>query len=350
MKYAIICDKIVIEVIILIKKLTKMLVRDYDYELSDYTILQPNILRSKIYKPFLIIFALITIVFLLEVFGVIDINFNFILYFFAFAIFCAYPIANNKIYAKEVLIVTPELFIQRVGSKEFKLVEFDSITSFDFSEQEILIGQEEVELKLDLKAYEDHIAIVVEILESKGKTFDKEKDFMIRPVEIVCNGETIYVKDLKLKATKEEELTYKLSKKYDYVTPGYLGQILPKNAIIYDSFVKDGDLYLELNQLEVNGEHPENTTFGPIIVVNCVIVFENVKLKELAKREENTRKFPFADLELSLDVLTSELDKGVISEWRYSGKKATFVFAVGVGAVKATFDYKEVIVAWQKEK
>ena len=334
----------------MIKKLTKMLLRDNDYTLETYTILQPTIKRSKIIKPFLILFAVLTVLFALDVSGTLVIGFNFILYFLSFLLFVAYPLSTINDYAKEVLIVTPELFIQRVSGKDFKTIVIDEINKFNFDEESIQLTSGETLLELGLKKYEHHIAIIIEVLESKGKTFDKEKDFMVRPVIIVCDGETVTVKDQKVKATNTEKITYKLASKYSVVTPGFLDQVLPRNSIIYKAYIENKDLYLELNQLEINGEHPENTTFGPIKVINCVMIFENIELHSMAKRQENTRAFKYKELTPSLELLLEEIKTGVISEWRFKKTNADIIYAVGIGSVKTNMSYTGVIVAWEKQK
>lgn len=334
----------------MINKLVKMLLKKYDYELNTYTVLHPELPANKLIKPFFAIFGVITVVFVLDVVGVLNIDFNFILYFLAFVLFVAFPLSRQKDYKGEVIIVTPELLIQRVSSKKFVVIEIDKIKKFKATEIDFTVSIDDQEIRVGYEKYMSSIESLVDILEAKGKTFDKEKDYMKRPITIVVNGSTIEIVEHDEDETEEEKLTHELHKEYSVLTPGFLSDILPRDSIIYKAFVKDGNLYLELSRFEVNPGHPENTTFDPITISDGVLIFLNPDVEELLRRTENDRKASYIALDPEIDIMVEDLKDGIISEWRFKKGKADFVFAIGVGAMKTTIKYDQIIVGWNKQK
>lgn len=332
------------------KKLTKMLKKEKKYTLDTYTILVPKLKKNRIVLPFLILFFAVTIVFILDTMGVVDLELNFILYFIAFMLFVAFPLSTIKEYRKEILIVTPELLIRRSDSKVYEIVDIDNITSFMANDEMIVVSDRRDSLEIGLVKYERYIPILVEILESKGKTFDKGSDFMLRPIEIICDGQTIKVQDIKEDETNVERITRKLTSRYNYVTPGFISQIVPKNSVVQKAYVKGNDLYLEVNHLEINGEHPDNTSFGAIQVLSGVMVFLDVNMTHLSKKAGNERNIPYNDIDISLDYFISQLERSVVFEWKFNNQQADLIFTVGVGKIKTAIEFEEIVVGWVKEK
>jgi len=318
--------------------------------LEDHFIIYPRLKKNKYLKPSLIIFAVVTLFYILTLSPLLDIDFNFILYFIIFVFLVAFPLSKVTDYKKEVLIITPELLIQRVEKNKFSVVSFDMIDKFEFEEDQLVIHQKDEKIIIGISKYESNVTGIIDILEAKGKTFDKKKEFMIRPVNIIVTSSSFRIEEIEVPITETETLTSTLMKKYPYITPGFIEDIIPKNAIIYKAYSKKRDLYIELSHLEVKSEHPENTTFDSIEVTDCIFVFEDFKISDDSLKNDNERSTPYVDISASETKFKQDIKDGVISEWKYSKDKIDFTFAVGIKSLKATISYKDVMVGWKQEK
>lgn len=333
----------------MIKRLTKLLEKQYDYILNEYKVSESIKKPNKFLKPGLILFAVSAVLYGLQLAGVIEFM-NFILFFVSFILFVAFPLSKRQGYQKEALIFTPKYLIKRISRKEFTVISYNKITSFSHSENAIILKENGTVLELELTKYPNDLEILIDILEAKGKTFDKEKDYMVRPIEIIISDGVIKIEDLKLKETNTETITKSLFEKYNSLTPGFIREIIPKNAILYEVEVKGKDLYLTMSHFDVNGGHPENTSFNSISVEDCIMIFENYKVKEFLKRDSNEKGTKYDVVEITEENVISYLKKAVVHEWKFNANTATFIFVVGVGSVKIEFDFTEVIIGWNKVK
>lgn len=335
----------------MIKKITKYLHKKVNYELDVYLVFKPERKISKYRLISYILFLLITGLFIFDLIYEPVPYLNPITYFFAFFFLFAVPIATKTDkYRHECIIITPDLIIQRKTRKEFSVVFFNSINKLKHSHEYITIVEKEEEVELDLVEYAEILPSLIEVLEAKGKTFDKERAFMKRPVNILIENGKIYLEDIKQEETRLEKLTYSLSESYSAITPGYLDQILPRNAIIHDVYFENDDLYLGCSHFEIRENHPENITFGHIQVLDGVLVFMDAKVKTLTRKAGQERQIKFEPIEISQSNVIEQLENGVISEWKFKKNEADLIIASGIGKVRLTIDFSECLVGWKKEK
>ncbi len=53
-------------------------------------------------------------------------------------------------------------------------------------------------------------------------------------------------------------------------------------------------------------------------------------------------------IEPSIDNLTAQIEKAVISDWKYLKGTIELQFSVGIDIIRTSFDYKEVIIGWNE--
>jgi hypothetical protein len=327
-----------------------MLLRDYNYELQSYKLVKADVSRKTVFQVLFIIFGLISIVFLLDVTGIIDLGFNFILYFISFIFFVAFPLGLQKEYLKEFLLITPDYMIQRADAQDFRIVKFDEISKFEHTDMSIILYQQDMVMELFTKKYVNDIPMIIDILEAKGKTFDKKKDFMIRPITVIIEDGVISIKDVKQKKTKTDKLMGDFTKKYDFISPGFLQQIIPKNGIVKNIEYNKKDMFIYLSHFTVHEGHPENSAFGAVEVEDCIMIFEDFKLNTMFKRPTNDRSSKYVAVENDIEQFIKDVKSNVISEWKFNRSAVDFVFAVGVGSLKVNFNFTDVIIGWNIEK
>ena len=191
---------------------------------------------------------------------------------------------------------------------------------------------------------------IIDILEAKGKTFDSEKDYMIRPVEIHITDNKITLVELKTK-TDFDSLYEKCAPDYKMFTPGYVEEINFRNVnVSKPKILDDTNVLLKLDQFEVKDGHPENTKFDSIMGIDGVIVFHNVKVRQLILQDRHDEKIQDEVLANEVEVMIEYLKNATISEWKTGKNKIDFIFATGVHILKATLAYEHIIVGWNISK
>ncbi len=191
---------------------------------------------------------------------------------------------------------------------------------------------------------EDFLTIM-EILEAKGKTFDKSKDYMIRPINIIISDNEVRIVDVKIEESSTEKIVSENYKDYDMLTPGFIREIILMNSVIEDAYIKENDLYIKLSRIEVNPGHPENIMFKPQIATDCIIIFENVKILKIVKKEARGGSNELV-IKTTLENLVAEIENGVISDWKHLEKDIDLQISVGLFILRTSFEYSEVIIGW----
>jgi|LGOV01.1.fsa_nt_gb hypothetical protein len=335
----------------MIERLQKILTSKFDYQLEEYALYEIAYKKSKLLLILSAIFVLIFIFFILDATGVINTFMNFGIFAFLFLILIIIPFALKKGSKYDAIIVTPEFLIQRTSKTEFAIVKFDNITKFKINSEGINIKSSRAVILLGLDMFREEIDPIIDILEAKGKTFDSEKEYMIRPIEIKIEDNKIVIIDIEDTSKSETELLYaQCSVDYEMLTPGFINEIIFRNSMVESSCVSDQNLTIRLNRFEVKGGHPENTTFGNIDVEDCIVVFEAVKMKKLILQDSHKKDEPDLELELDVNLIIEHLENAMISHWRSSGKDIDLFFATGVLILQASFSFKEVIIGWNKQK
>lgn len=324
----------------MIERLEKLLLKNYNYSLDTYKVCYEDIRKSKVIVPSLALFVIITVLYF--AFSLFD----FIILGFAFFILVLIPLALKKGERYDVVLITPEMLIQQVTKNEVVAIAFDEIKKFGTDKTGVVIKDAKKSISLDPAILADDILVIIEILEAKGKTFDKTKDYMIRPIEIVIVNNEISFKEIEVEETSTERLVEQNYKDYEMLTPGFINDIILMNSVVEGSHKEDNNLYIKLSRFEVNPGHPENTRFDSQIANDCVMIFENVTVDSITKKA--TRGTKEEIIEPSIDNLITEIEKAVISDWKYLKGSIELQFSVGINIVRTTFDYKEVVIGWNK--
>jgi hypothetical protein len=227
-------------------------------------------------------------------------------------------------------------------------MDFDLITGFSHNDNAITLKRDESEFTISIEKYSECLEKLIDILEAKGKTFDKERTFMVRPVTISIKDDQIIIKDVKLALTNLEILSSKIAKNYPNVTPGFIEEIIPRNTSFDKVYYKGKDLYIECSHFEVRDGHPENVGFENMQVTDGIIVFTEFKVVTLSKRDVNERSQKFTNLKTYKKTVEEELTKAVVSEWRFQRKSGELILASGVGAVKIIFNFDDTLIGWKE--
>jgi len=334
----------------MIEKLQKLLKSKFDYDLQDYAIYEIKRKQSKLFIVCAIIFLVPLLLYILDVTDVFNNFMNMAILIFSFIVLVIVPLALRKGSKYEAIIVTPLHLIQRTAKQEFQIVEFDKVEKFALTKEGIKVKGKRGTILLGLDLFREEIDPIIDILEAKGKTFDKEKEFMIRPIEIRIEDNKIIIVDLDEVETKEDLIYQKFAKDYDMLTPGFIKEIIFRNSMVSDSYVEDDNLIVKLNSFEVKGGHPENTTFDSLTAEDCIVVFEGVNVKQNMLQDLNKKDEPDKVLPLDLSIIPDYLETAVISHWKVSKTCIDLYFATGVNILKLCIDYKEVLIGWNKTK
>ena len=270
--------------------------------------------------------------------------FDFVVLGFAFFILVLVPLALRKGETYEVLVLTPEMLIQQTTPTDVIAIAFDDIKKFGTDKNGVFVKDSKSTISLDPSVLADSILILIEILEAKGKTFDKSKDYMIRPIEIIIENDEIKIKDIEQEETLTEKLVSENYKDYSMLTPGFLTDIILMNSVVEDSHIENENLFINLNRFEVNPGHPENTLFESQMANDCIMIFENVVIESITKKE--SRGTEEEVIEPELNKLIAQIEKGVISDWKYSKNKIDLQFSVDLHIIRTSFTYEDVIIGW----
>lgn len=323
----------------MIEKIRKILLRKYNVKLETYKVLYEDIYRNKILVPAITLFLVSLVVYFTTS------AFDFIVLLFLFFMLVIVPLALRKEETYDIVIITPEYIIKQITKRKVIAIKFDNILKFGTSEKGIVIKDFENEISLDPSTLGEEILIVMDILEAKGKTFDKKKDYMIRPIEIqILDGE-VKIIDIKISESTTDEIVAQHFGVYEMLTPGFIEDIVLLNSIIEEAYCKDNNLYIKVGRIEVKQGHPENTLFESQIANDCILIFENANALSIVKKGvSGSEEEAISDL----DMFTKLLTKGVISDWKYRQNEIDLQIYVEQYIVIVSLEYEEVIVGWNK--
>jgi len=332
------------------KKVPVYLEKVYDYKLKNHKILAPKVKINYFHIFSYVLFFGATLVFAYDLF-INNLEYvNFLTYYLAFFFLVAIPRSRSKHYRKEILIITPTELIQRVGKKEFVFLTFDDITYFNHFDDKIVLRQNKLEIKFDVKKYLSHLAVLIDILEAKGKTFDKQREYMIRKIKIVVEEDTVRIQDCEEEVSYIEELSKKVAKNYPNVTPGYMNEIVFEDTSIFKAYYRGKDLYLECNGFEVQYDHPENTGFDKITANDAIVVFINFHPIDMRIKTKKELEDQYVEMRPFKKTIIEKFDKGVILNLKKENNEIDITLHSGVDSVKVLFSFEDVLIGWNEEK
>lgn len=326
----------------MIKKLKKHLLKSFDYELESYALYKINKKRNPIIIIFHLLFIVATILFILEVFFDIENFITLALYIYLFFLFELVPIGWVKSKMKYAIIVTPRFLIQWNGGKNFTVMNYNNITGFKLNDDGISIKEHRHEIILSTFLYKEQVEPIVDILEAYGKTFDKTKVHLIRPISITIDNNVITIIDEDDLGEPNSDLFNEYVDQYPSLTPGYLNQLTFRNSIISNTLVKDENLIINIASLTVREDHPENTTFGQLNAKDCIVIFEhfNVTYTDVKGYDEFTSKDVY-------DLVRANSDSTTITRVELDQNKIRVVFSFGVQICTMIIEFEESYVGWK---
>lgn len=333
----------------MIEKLQDFMSSKFQYKLSDYAVYE-LVYKQSVFIPIaLSLFGVSFVGYILDAifgWGIITLGILLIL----FVLLVILPFALRKGNKFQAIIVTPEYLIQRNSRTEFVAIDFDEIESFAVTGNGIVIKDHKHTIILGLSLSREELDPIIDILEAKGKTFEPEKEYMIRPIEIHIKNNKITIEELE-EVTKLDSLYEEIAGDYRSLTPGFVNEIIFRNCnVVGTSILNDTNLLIKLDQFEVKDGHPENTKFDSVIAVDCIVVFQNVKVRQLLKQDNHKDDVLDEKLENNLKSLPKLLEKSNITQWKTGNNVIDFYFATGVYVLKVTLAYENIIIGWNELK
>ncbi len=328
--------------------LSSLLKTKFNYELEDYAIYEIQNGKNNIRLISIVLFVVTLLLYGLNVLEVFENFMSLVMVIGSFALFILIPFVFIKS-KYDAIIVTPKYIIQRVTKSDFVVIEFDAITGFKIADDGIIIRENSNKIVLCTNLFQEEVEPIIEILEAKGKTFDKKKDYMIRKIDIIIQDNKVSIEDIE-EVTESDKIYMEYHEDFPHLTPGFINEIMFRNSEVEDVLYSSGNVFLYLNTLEVKGGHPENTTFDNLKANDCIVVFEKMKFNKFYKENLNDKAKPKTDLSLDTEEASELLNNAVIHEWKNSDRKMRMSFASGVYMLHADFTYDEVVIGWKEAK
>lgn len=322
----------------------------YGYEVKEFAVYEYDYVKNKWIPFFLSLFGVIFILFILDLilgWGII----SWIVVVLVFILFVILPLSLLQGNRYRAIYVTADYLVEQIDRKEFQAVNFDDITSYHNTVDGIVIKDKLHSITLETSLHRDEIEGIIDILESKGKTFDPEKQFMVRPVEITFVNNKIVL--IEQEVHTDLDVVYDLfAEDYLMLTPGYVDEISFRNVNVDNLKIDEeyNNVSFRIDEFEVRDGHPENTTFGSIYALDGIVIFHQLEIVSLILKNEHDTTVKDVELPLEYEQLEKYLNKSNISEWRVGNGMIDFFFATGVYQLKARFKYKDIIIGWNKTK
>lgn len=332
-------------------RLKRFMNKKYDYQLSEYKVCTPKSGKFLYLMISLFLFFLVAIGWYLPRLGIIERYYGEVVAVYFFFALVVIPLALFEKDISDKMIITPKYIIKSFKNREFTAIEFDNINNFVLSEKDDLIIEDDDSRiifvnKIDI----EDTAKIVDILEAKGKTFDKEKEHLIRPILVTIVNNEITLQDLEVEETSTEKMVDKYYQEYPMLTPGFLLDVIFMNSVVEQTYKTDNNLVIKLNEIQVKEGHPENIGFDPIIAEDCIVIFEDVEIQKVLLKNTHDKSVLEESLPLELSSIYDHIEKGVIVNWQYRRSSIDLHFAIELGLLKASFKYAEVIIGWKSFK
>lgn len=330
----------------MIDQVKKIMSKKAKYNFDSYAIKDANVRRSYLI-PFLAVLVLAVVVgYFLQTLGIItEYYYGIEIVMFAFLFFILVPLAfkNNKKF--KFFVYTKQYLIKVKSKREIAFVKIDDIRSFSYKNDMIILKDGQQTLSLYVPYIKNELTTIIQILEAKGKTFDRNKTYMIRDVKLDFKDNNVIIYEIEAPETKTEKIMKLMFDEYNSLTPGFTDEINIINSYIDKSSFKGGDLYFRLSRIDVLDNHPENTSFQTLTAKHAVLVFVNPKIRSVVKREQEKKDL---ELEPSLKSVILNTHNGVVSGFSLQKNKVDFKVGVGVAITQMTIVIDDIIVGWKE--
>ncbi|MFK5883382.1 MAG: hypothetical protein QM489_03470 [Candidatus Izemoplasma sp.] len=328
------------------KKLIKILLKDFNYELNSFIIVK----RLKPYRKYM--FGLILIFFGASILYYLDISFvTELVLVVMFLLLFAIPLQLINSWTSNFYIVTEAFLIKHDTSWKYHVIDYDRVTNVVLKEERILsfkFGKKTYKIVFD--KYDKDLKFLITVFEAKG-FLKYDGEFLERPVEFEILDDQFKIIELDEIETPTQRLVGSLYDNYESVTPGYFKYIVFHNSIISEVAINDGNLSIKVNSVDVKVNHPENTTHEAIEAQDVIIVFEDVEAVECFQKPSNDRQTKNTLLSTEIEELPNVLLKAVISDSFVEDTDSQSIFRMISSQSTMTnttlIKYKSIIVGWK---
>jgi hypothetical protein len=317
--------------------------KNFDYDFKDYAVNKPPYTVGIPMILSISLFMVLTIIMMFEVFGSFNTFMNFPIFIFSLLVLVLVPLALRSTNRFYTIIITPRFIIERNGKREYTAINFTNITSFAVEKEGIVLRADKDKILLSVNLFKEEIDPIIDILEAKGKTFDPSKDFMIRPINIVIKNNKVIIKEQEDEEKIISELYDMHVKNYIALTPGFLDQLTFRNAVIENTEISEKNVSIKLGSITVREDHPENTSFGQMLAKDCIVLIENIVVKEVVI--EGYEDLGKTDL---IEMILASNDATTVTQVQYGENLVDLDLTVGVQACRIVFGYDHIFVGWKE--
>ena len=330
------------------KKLRKMLLKDYNYEIVNFIAVKKVFENLKYLLGMILIFILAVVLYILNIEFITG-----IVLLVLFLFFFAMPLHLINLSISDSYIVTEAYLIRHDNSWKYYVIDYDRVTDVVLKDDECLTFKfEKKKYKIKFKKYDKDLKFLITVFEAKG--FLKiDGEYLERPIELEILDDEMIIIELDDIETPTQRLVGSLYDNYDCVTPGFLNYILLRNSIVNEATIVDGSLYLKINRIEVKVDHPENVSHESVQADDCIMVFEDVQDIKCFQKPSNVRGAKNELLYSDLADIPRILYLAVISDSFIEDEDNQKVFRLissqGVLTNTLVIKYNEVIVGWKED-
>jgi hypothetical protein len=329
----------------MIENVQKVMNKKAKYNFDSYAMKDAHIKKSKVLPILAILVLLLTIGYFLQTAGVISEYYGVEVLIFAYLFLVMMPYALHDKKKFKYLVYTKEYLIKVKGKNHLEFVKYDDIRSFSYKNDTILLKDGKNSLELYVPYVKNELTTIVQILEAKGKTFDRNKAYMIRDIKLGFEDNKVILYEIEAPETKTEKVMKAMFKEYATLTPGFTDEINIINSYVDKSSFKGGDLYFRLNRIDVLDNHPENTSFQTLTAKHAIVIFVNPKVRTVIKREQGTKD---QELEPTLKSVILNTHNGIVSSFSIQNNKVEFKVGVGVAITQMTIVVDDIIIGWKE--
>lgn len=328
------------------KKLTKMLLKDFNYELNKFIIVK----RVRPYLKYM--FGLILVFFGFGVLYYLEVSFvTELVLVITFLLLFAIPLQFINSWISNFYIVTEAFLIKHDTSWKYKVIDYDRVTDVVLKADSVLTFKfDNKKYRIVFNKYDNDLKFLVTVFEAKG-FLKYDDEYLERPIELEIIDDKVVIIELDDIETPTQRLVGSLYDNYESVTPGYFKYIVFHNSIISETSINDGNLTIKVNSIDVKVDHPENITHEAVEAQDVIIVFEDVESIECFQKASNDRQAKNALVCTDINEIPKVFLKAVISDSFVEDSETQNVFRMISSQSTMTnttvIKYKSVIVGWK---
>ncbi len=332
------------------KKVMREYLKERNKPISGYRVFHKRIRLKRKYRVMLLLFALASVYYGLEFFGIVPTSF-FVIDYLAVLSVPLLLLPLGKIHHKTAhkVLLTHDAMAMQNSLKRWRLLFYGDIRKARLSKKNTLVIKgAKTTFKIRLPHYEDNLNVLKMILTCEGH-FEQNK----RPYKLFFEPEGVQIQELTPSLNPvTANLLESYHDEYKYLTPGYLNDILLYNTDIERvRFFEQRHVVFHLSHIDLKPDHPENYEQKAMKTGAAMILFQDVSHVEIFNIGKNGTK----DIELlgtSISTLRKISKGATINEvsFKVLGERtsADMILLQGLKKQKVRFVFKEVISGFNK--